>query len=280
MLMAAHAATDQDQVNRYVYGAPSAVRHYRSSTLDAAETIALLLYQPAIAGQRVLDLGVGTGRTTSVLAALASHYVGLEFSPHMIDAFRRHHAGAEVLLGDMRDLSRFDVGSFDFVFASCNLVDAVSHTDRLRVFAEVRRVLRPRGLFMFSSHNRRFREALSGPILRWSRNPGTQVLHAWRYARSLVNHARVRHLRHVENGHAILNDPGHDYAALHYYVERETARAQMEFSGFHVLREFDLSGRTLEPDSDDRETSSVLYVAERGASEAPADHQKLVTGAS
>lgn len=265
MLTVSTPASDQDRVNWRVYHAPGVARYYRSRALDAAEMMALLAYQPAFAGRRVLDLGVGTGRTTAFLAPLASRYVALDFSPLMIDALRVRFPGVSALIGDMRDLAAFEDAGQDFVLASCNLIDAVGHDDRLRVFSEVRRVLRPGGLFMFSSHNRRFREALSGPILRFSRNPGTQAVHVLRYARSLVNHARVRHLRRVERDYAILNDPGHDYAALHYYVDRATARRQMADAGFRVLSEFDLSGRALGPGDDDRESSSLLYVTERAA---------------
>lgn len=267
MLTVSIPASDQDRVNRRVYHARGVARYYRSHALDEAETMALLAYQPAFAGRRVLDLGVGTGRTTAFVAPLASRYTCVDFSPRMVDAVRARFPGIPSLIGDMRDLSVFDDSAFDFVLASCNLVDAVDHADRLKVFGEVRRVLRPGGLFVFSSHNRRFRDALAGPRLRWSRNPGTQAVHLWRWVRSLVNHARVRHLRRVEPDYAILNDPGHDYAALHYYVDRATARRQMAAVGFRVLSEFDLSGRALGPGDEDRDSSSVLYVTERAATD-------------
>lgn len=265
MLTVSIPASAQDRVNWHVYHAPGVVRYYHSQALDAAETMALIAHQPAFAGRRVLDLGVGAGRTTTFVAPLAARYVCLDFSTQMIDAIRVRFPGLPALLGDMRDLSAFDDAAFDFVLASCNVVDAVGHEDRLRVLAEVRRVLRPGGVFMFSSHNRNFREALSGPILRRSHNPGTQAVHLWRYAQCLRHHARVRHLRRVERDYAILNDPGHDYAALHYYIDRVTARRQMAAAGFRVLSEFDLAGRALGPSDDDRESSSLLYVAERTA---------------
>ena len=265
MLTVSPPASDQDRVNWRVYHAPGVARYYRSHALDAAEMMALLAYQPAFASQRVLDLGVGTGRTTAFLAPLASRYVAVDFSSPMIDALRRRFPSVSAMIGDMRDLSAFADASFDFILASCNLVDAVGHDDRRRVLAEVRRVARPGGLFVFSSHNRRFREALSGPMLRLSRNPGTQAVHLWRYARSLANHARVRHLRRVEHDYATLNDPGHDYAALHYYVDRATARRQLADAGFRTLNEFDLSGRALGPGDDDSDSSSLLYVTERAA---------------
>src|SRR5690242_13225523 len=99
MLTVSIPASDQDRVNWRVYHAPGVARHYRSHALDEAETMALLAYQPAFAGQRVLDLGVGTGRTTAFLAPLASRYTGVDFSPPMIDALRVRFPGIRALIG-------------------------------------------------------------------------------------------------------------------------------------------------------------------------------------
>jgi SAM-dependent methyltransferase len=260
---AANASSDQDRVNRRIYHARNIASWYRSDSLDVPETLALLTYQPAFAGRRVLDLGVGSGRTIRYLAPLASRYVCVDWSPHMVDYVRQHVPGIAIHQADMRDLSAFGDESFDFVFASCNLVDAVPHDDRLRVLGEVRRVLGPGGTFVFSSHNRRLHDALSGPTLRFSRNPSTQLMHAWRYVRSLVNHARVKRLRRIEADYAILNDPGHNYAALHYYIDRLTQQRQLEQHGFRLLDVFDGSGRRLSAADDDRGSPSLLYVAVR-----------------
>src|SRR5262245_12931990 len=257
-----HEST-QDRVNRRIYHAPGVARYYYLTTLDAAETAALLKYQPACAGRDVLDLGVGTGRTTSYLAPLSRRYVCVDASPVMVDHLRAQQPDLSIELADMRDLSRFDDVSFDFALASCNLLAAVSHEHRLQVLSEIHRVLRPPGLLMFSSHNRRLRRVLSGPRLVRPRHPGPQALHVVRYFRSLVNHARIGKLRRVEDTYALLNDPGHDYAMLHYYIDRAGQREQLDHAGFHQLDVFDASGRSLCDNDDDSESPSLLYVAER-----------------
>jgi SAM-dependent methyltransferase len=256
--------SDQDRVNRRVYHASGIARVYRDTALDAAETAALLAFQAGVAHKAVLDIGAGTGRTTRFVRPLAGRYVAIDFSPPMVDYLRGRMPDVDIRLGDMRDLSAFADASFEFVLGSCNVIDAVGHADRLRVFAEVGRVLAPGGLFAFSSHNRRFHEAPLGPILRFSRNPATQALHVLRYLRSHVNHARMKRYRRQERDYAILNDPGHDYAVLHYYIDREHQRAQLEQAGFATLGEFDLTGKRLGAGDDDTQTSSVLYVAARG----------------
>ena len=87
---------------------------------------------------------------------------------------------------------------FDFLFGSNNVLDAVSHEDRLRALAEFRRVLRPGGMLVFSSHNRQYRHAWRGPTLGVSRNPVTQAMNVVRWLRELRNHLRIRDLRKRE----------------------------------------------------------------------------------
>jgi len=256
-------ATTQDRVNARVYQASNIARFYRSDRLDNAETMALLAYQPAFIGRDVLDLGVGTGRTSRFLAPLAGRYVCLDSSPPMVQFVRERFPGLDVSLADMRDLSAFATSTFDFVLASCNLIDAVSHEDRQRVLAEVRRVLRGGGTFMFSAHNRRFRYAQSGPRMVWARNPVTQALQVLRFVRSWANHLRIGRLRRSEPEYALLNDPGHDYAALHYYIDRQTQRTQLEAAGFELLDIFDEAGRRPPPGDDACDSPSLLYVAKK-----------------
>jgi len=253
--------SDQERLNRRIYHAPNIPAWYRSERLDNAETMALLAWQPAFAGRRVLDMGVGSGRTTRFLLPLAGQYTCFDWSPPMVEHVRRHLPGVDVRVGDMRDLSAYADGTFDFVLASCNLIDAVPHEDRLRVLAEVKRVLAPGGVFAFSSHNRRLRTALEGPRLQIARNPATQLMHVWRYVRSVVNHARFGRLRRIEDDHAILNDPGHNYAALHYYIDRDTQTRQLVAHGLRLAQVFNSEGRELADGDSDAESPSLLYVA-------------------
>jgi SAM-dependent methyltransferase len=258
------AENPQDIVNRRVYHRPDVHRWYPPNAgLDQAETMALLAYQPAFAGRAVLDIGVGTGRTARYLAPLAAAYVATDYSPDMIAYLREHMPALDTRNVDMRDLSVFADGTFDFALASANVIDAVSHADRLRTLAELHRVLRAEGILMFSSHNRRFRLALRGPWLERARNPVTQAVHIARLMRGIVNHARVGRLRRIEADYALLNDHGHDYAALHYYIDREHQHRQLEAAGFTLCDVFDSSGRRLNADDDDSADPSLLYVARR-----------------
>jgi len=253
----------QDAVNRDVYHAPEIDRSYKRTTLSTAETVVLLKHQPSIAGRAVLDIGVGTGRTIAFLKPLARRYACLDYSPAMVQRVRRDHPDLDVHLTDMRDLSPWRDESFDFVFAANNVLDAVGHEDRLRTIGEIRRVLMPEGLFVFSSHNRRFRLAGHGPRLEYSRNPVTQLSLALQYLRSLVNHRRLLANRRDGSDYALFADPGHDFGLIHYYVDRSRQAAQLDAHGFQLLDVVDMAGRELTGDDDDADSASLMYVARR-----------------
>jgi SAM-dependent methyltransferase len=257
---------DADKVNRRVYHAKDVDRAYRSRTLTRMEALTLLKYQSAFAGRDVLDLGVGTGRTSIYLAPLAQRYEGIDYSPVMIQRIQSNFPTISVRLADIRDLSAFGHECFDFVFGSANIVDDVSPEDRSHVFDELHRVLRDDGVVIFSSHNREYRHALRGPTLAFSRNPITQLKNLAAWTRSLLNNARFRRLYQFEEEFALLCDEAHYYACLHYYIDQSTQRRQLARFGFRVVDVLDHHGRSVTEVDPTCESPWLMYVARREAS--------------
>jgi len=142
--------------------------------------------------------------------------------------------------------------------------DAVSHEDRLRILAEARRVLSADGLLMFSAHNRRSRTAGKPPRLAYSRNPIAQARYVLEYLKRTRNHLRVGRLQPPRGGvRAGSTTLGTTYALLHYYIDRDKQRRQLEAGGFRLLDVFDSDGRSLGESDDDASSPSLLYVAAR-----------------
>lgn len=252
----------QDQINRRVYHGDGVTHQYaHSQTLNVAETIALLKYHDLFAGRDVLDIGVGTGRTTRYLNLLARRYVAIDYSPVMIDYMHRAMPDVASMLGDARDLSMFERGEFDFVFAPNNVIDALSHRDRLQCLQEIHRVLKPGGLLVFSSHNRELRPELRTPSVEWSRNPVDSVLRIRNWVRSMSNRARLESYQREEPDYALFCDAGHDYSCLHYYIDQRTQRRQLREQGFEVLEVIAPDGRFLLEGDGTVESHWLLYVA-------------------
>jgi SAM-dependent methyltransferase len=252
-------------VNRAVYESPRVYRFYLSQQLIPSEASCLLKYQPHIAGRDVLDVGVGAGRTTRYLAPLARRYEAIDYSKVMVNYMRKAMPDVSVQQMDFRDLGVFGPGSFDFVFASNNVIDALPHEGRLQALKETFRVLRTGGILAFSAHNIHYKKAFSGPTLNWSRNPARLLSNCVEYVRCWSNHVRVAPLRKTTADYALLNDLGHYYATLHYYAARSTVSSQLTSVGMQLIEVFDCLGRSTPEHIDDGDNPSLLYVAVRPA---------------
>lgn len=256
-------STTADIRNHRVYLTSGAIRHYRQRTLTQVEALALLKYHHAFAGHDVLDLGVGTGRSSIYLAPLARRYEAIDYSPRMVAAMHATMPALSVRLGDMRDLSDFPDASFDFVFGPNNVIDAVGSEGRQRTLGEVARVLRHGGIFMFSSHNRDAANALSAPRLEWSLDPCTLLLHLIAWLRQLANHRRMIPLHEVHDDYALLDDYGHDFTLLHFYARQNYERKQLDTAGFETLDVLDRTGNPVSSEDHAPESPHLMYVARR-----------------
>jgi len=141
--------------NRAVYDAPAVAAHYaRLEYLSACEQMLFETYLRR--GMKILDVGVGGGRTTPYLAALASHYIGIDYAPAMISACRDKFPDVEFRLGHAEDLKEFNRASFDSVVLAFNSLDyVIPDSARAKALAEFHRVLKPGGILIVSSHNPR-----------------------------------------------------------------------------------------------------------------------------
>jgi trans-aconitate methyltransferase len=106
----------------------------------ASDLIELLAPQP---GERVLDLGCGTGDLTQQLAAAGARPFGVDASADMIAEASRKHPNLSFEIGDGQEL-RFD-GEFDAVFSNAALHWMPRAQD---VAVGVARALRPGGRFI------------------------------------------------------------------------------------------------------------------------------------
>lgn len=242
--------------NRRAFGAASTVDDYSATDgLTPAEEHLVERWAPP--SPRVLDLGVGTGRTTRRLAAMARTYVGIDITPGMIERARRLHPGVDLRLGDASDLTEFEAGSFDLVVFSYHGIDYL-HPDRSRqrCLAEVARVLRPGGVFLASRHNPR-------SLWRRPRRPLTArtiAVAAYQSARLVARRVREPSFR---RGEGYLLDPVRGGLVTHAAVPPKVV-AEAADAG---LRHLDTIP-TDHPARPNRFVSSWYYAFERRPDEA------------
>jgi SAM-dependent methyltransferase len=253
-----------DAVNDRLYQRPELVRQYaRKTALYPPEVSVLVRYGDEIRGQAMLEIGCGAGRLAAHVAALASRYVGIDVSPHMVAHCQARFSALEFMVRDMRDLCALPDQSFRTVFAIANVLDAVDHADRLRVLTAIRRLLAPGGLLVFSSHNRDWEGLGAPPHLELTVRPLELLRRGADYARARIRRHLARRFEQHTRDYAVVTDEGHDYGVLHYYIARPIQARQLADHGYAMLDAFDANGGALDAHAEDRASSSLLYVARR-----------------
>lgn len=109
----------------------------------------------------ILDFGCGCGRVLRHLATLAptAHLHGTDYNPALIRWCRGSLPLAEFARNDLAPPTRYADGTFDLVYAFSvftHLPESLQHA----WLAELRRITRPGGLIIITTHGDRYREKL------------------------------------------------------------------------------------------------------------------------
>jgi SAM-dependent methyltransferase len=241
-----------DRINRHTMS--RAVLEYEgivAEGLNALERAGLELVSDVARNGRILDLGMGAGRTVQPLRALSDNYVGVDYTSEMVEHCRSRFPGVRFEHMDARNLAAFPAASFDLVFFSCNGVAMVDHAGRLSILAEVLRVLAPGGAFVFSTCNRNspeFEAVFRLPPFEKTLNPLKWPPRAARFVgRTLIRaRNRLRLKRHEVRTpeYVLLNDAFHNYSTMIYYIDQSQQVKQLEKAGFASgVSVLDLRGR-------------------------------------
>jgi GT2 family glycosyltransferase/SAM-dependent methyltransferase len=114
-----------------------------------------------VAGKRVLDLGSGEGFGAAILAEAASEVVGVDIDERTVEHASLNWSGPSVSFrqGSALDLSPFEGQSFDVVVA----FEIIEHLqDQAAMLAQIKHVLKPDGLLIVSTPDRRIYSEASG----------------------------------------------------------------------------------------------------------------------
>jgi SAM-dependent methyltransferase len=230
----------QDRINRGTWSTASARRGLgRRTGFLPGEQVPFERVRDRLARRPVLELGVGVGRTIGFTSPLTDDYRAIDYVPEMVATCRGMFPDLDIALGDARDLEGFPSGHFGLVTFAWNGIDAVSHTDRLRVLQEVRRVLRPDGMFFFSTLNLDGPDILDRPWqvpIEPHTNPVIRGLRAMRaaprVAQQLVNWVRVQPLRERGPGYAVAPLGAHGFGIVAHYTTLARQLEELASAGF------------------------------------------------
>jgi SAM-dependent methyltransferase len=252
--------------NRQAWNAQRIAAQYRDDDrLQAGELAALGLVGQAVRGRPILDLGVGAGRTTAALRAISADYIGIDFAADMVAACRDRHPGADIRHMDARDLSVFADGHFGLALFAFNGLDYVGHADRMRILAELHRVIAADGWLLFSSHNRARppRRPWHPGLLRAAAGQANPARGLAGWLVGIGRHLVRRRLEQSHPGYAILNDEAHNFRLLTYYIGVDAQCAQLAEAGFRLIAAFGEHGRRIGPDDRAPDCAWVNYLARK-----------------
>jgi ubiquinone/menaquinone biosynthesis C-methylase UbiE len=242
-----YSTTDANKIS---YNSPAEVEGYAQwDALREPEKKILDLRKRRPPFRRMLDIGVGGGRTAKYFTEIAKEYIGIDYSEKMIEACRKKFQKLEkasFAVIDARDLSVYEDDYFDFVLCSHGGLDAVEDEDRKRILHEIWRVTKKGGCLYFSSGNldamfqfcrvklsknpKVFAKMLSSLLLVRLLNP-----EMWKHARSEKGNVK----------HTMFNFGGHKWSLKTYCIEPEAQCAQLKKAGFDDVRIFDLQGKEI-----------------------------------
>jgi ubiquinone/menaquinone biosynthesis C-methylase UbiE len=136
------------------------------------------------AGQRVLDLGCGTGDLSADLAGTGADVIAADVAQAALDRARSRHPGLQLRKLEIDAELPFADGAFDVVFSS----EVFEHVaDTARWLSEVRRVLAPRGRVLLTTPSHGRLRLLAGGIERYSEPLGDHLhLYTARSLRTLL----------------------------------------------------------------------------------------------
>jgi ubiquinone/menaquinone biosynthesis C-methylase UbiE len=244
--------------NKDVFESEDVVKSYSNTfSLQKPEETILNLLRSKLSGMKMLDIGVGGGRTTPYFAPLTEEYVGVDYSENMINMCRQRYPGSEKKLSfevaDARALSSLGNSYFDLVLFSFNGIDYLNHEDRLKALQEVHRVTTKGGYFCFSAHNLNSASKLC--TFRLSKSPLKLLREGGRLVlMRLTNKNTWKALRSMGGKHHYLmfNNGAHNFRTITYYITPIEQTRQLTDSGFSNIKIYGLQ--------DGREITSTLVL--------------------
>lgn len=195
-------------------------------------------FKDKITGGDFLDIGIGGGRTTRNLIDKCKKYIGLDYSLNFVNSVKKQFPTADIRLMDARDLSVFADNSFDFVNFSFNGIDYVDEEGRIKVMKEVYRVLKPDGVFFFSTHNKSHATFNKLPWLNKSNALLTNLKTAIKLLPYIPKHFLRKKNEIIRNDFAIINDSAHNFNLMTFYTTPEFLIQQLcncHFSNIELL---------------------------------------------
>jgi len=228
-----------DSINKKAYENSKVIKAYAADKdLQKAEETILNILRSRLPSMKMLDIGIGAGRTTRAFAPLVNEYVGVDYSQSMVETCRNSFPDSAIKgsfsVCDARRMTMFPDKEFDFILFSYNGIDYMPHEDRIKTLKEIKRVAKPGGLFCFSTHNILCVEKYLR--LSLSLNPLWLLKSFQRYGqiKKLISaHKGIEHIPY-----SIIRDGEGEFRVETYYIHPHEQIRQLKKLGVNQIRVF------------------------------------------
>jgi len=258
----------EDPVNKETYSSAKVIKYYTEYvSLQPPEKTIFDLLAPSLPSAKMLDIGVGAGRTTEYFAPLVKSYAACDFVKGMIDQcrvkFSARFPEARFEVGDAKDLHQFANEKFDFILFSFNGIDHMPIASRVQFLQKARALLAPGGHLCFSTHNIfSLRRLTVGAVFSWRWNMLATMAKVAR--RLKVRRMNAAELRTIETAdHVFVNDGCHDFGLKLCFMRPSCQIQMLRECGWNNIRAFELeSGKEFASEKDicSTETAWIYFL--------------------
>jgi len=187
---------------------------------------------------RMLDIGIGAGRTTRHFAPRVKEYIGIDYSERMIAVVRKKFLHPEphvsFQVADIQSVPHIADGSIDLCLFSFNGLDCNPYEERIKGLKEISRILKPGGYFLFCTHNLQAIDVIFQ--FESTKNP---VKVAYTIAKILLLHLLLGSVNKLKKrDHIYIRDAAHLFRVKHMYVTPAEQIRQLRENGFTDIRLF------------------------------------------
>ena len=243
-LISKHGASTS--VNKALYDSEEIVNLFIPyCDLQKPENTILSEFREKLPNMKMLDIGVGAGRTTVHFARLAKEYIGIDCANNMIKAaqkkFQDYPKKISFATIDASNMALFKDNYFDFILFSWCGIDYAEHDNRLKILTEIHRVLKPGGSFAFQTHNLTYQ--VKNCSIKLSKNPFilSQRINRLLQMRMLNKKDTWKAIRKTgKKPYIIFRDETHNFRMTTYIISPAEQIKQLTHLGFSETKILDL----------------------------------------
>lgn len=208
-----------------------------------------------------VDIGVGAGRTTGFIAPFCRQYLAIDYSQAMIKSTEKlfsHFSNAQFYYADAAKMDFIENNQIDVVLFSFNGIDSVDAAHRAKILQEIKRILKPGAMFLFSFHNTGNIKQLYS--FQWPKNP-------FKYPKEWQRKQKIKLIngdinQYINQDLAILNDGANDFLSPILYIKPSLQLEQLKDLNFINFEAYDAqNGKKLNLSTIDSNTCPWIYLS-------------------